>query len=225
MHPWSDADCIQRATKYKNKIRVFIRHCSVSSWKNVCPSAPALENMNTALPNYLEKCSLIIRQVPKKRVYEACRAWMNDRLGFMTSFNRERETTWLFWEQEFTEKFGQTCIVKFACNKLRRIFSKCGLMKRIGSQSLFINQLLIWTPMLWIMRKSHKVSSGSHFYPPLSPSLHQWCPGASTSHSSTSKWIVFLCFLGPIGRGEQCHLAEVFLCPSGTAVMLPRSAR
>lgn len=127
MHPWSDADCIQRATKYKNKIRVFIRHYSVSSWKNVCPSAPALENMNTALPNYLEKCSLIIRQVPKKkRVYEACRAWMNDRLGFMTSFNRERETTWLFWGQEFTEKFGQTCIVKFACNKLRRIFSKCG---------------------------------------------------------------------------------------------------
>lgn len=137
MHPWSDADCIQRATKYKNKIRVFIRHCSVSSWKNVCPSAPALENMNTALPNYLEKCSLIIRQVPKKRVYEACRAWMNDRLGFMTSFNRERETTWLFWEQEFTEKFGQTCIVKFACSKLRRIFSK---WKELGAKvSLYIS--------------------------------------------------------------------------------------
>lgn len=209
-------------SKYKNKIGGFIRHCSVSFWKNVCPSAPALENMSTALPNYLEKCSLVTRQIQKKKVYWACRAWMNDRLGFMTSCNREREMALLFWGQEFIEKFGQTCIVKFACNKLRRIFSKL---------EAWLDEI-IWEPkslyksathldtcldMLWIMQKSHKMSFGSHFYPPLSPSLHQWCPGSRTSHSSTSRWIVFLCSLGAIGREELCHLAEVFLCLSRTA--------
>lgn len=92
MHPWSDADCIQRATKYKNKIRVFIRHCSVSSWKNVCPSAPALENMNTALPNYLEKCSLIIRQVPKKKecMKPVGHEWMIDLVLWLPSIGKEK---------------------------------------------------------------------------------------------------------------------------------------
>lgn len=92
MHPWSDADCIQRATKYKNKIRVFIRHCSVSSWKNVCPSAPALEKHEYCIAQLSRKMFSNNKASTKKKecMKPVGHEWMIDLVLWLPSIGKEK---------------------------------------------------------------------------------------------------------------------------------------
>jgi len=109
MNPNSDIHHVKSSAK--NKTEVYIRHCSVSFPKKVCPSLPTPESINASVPNYLERFSNSKTCAKRKESEKDCKAGMNDRFVFMTSYI-EMGNDFAFLRVGTVKKFGQTCSVK-----------------------------------------------------------------------------------------------------------------